>query len=76
MAEQETKKWYQSLTIWGTAILTICALILPLFGKVDLANALSTEQGNIVDALSALGALIGSVLAIIGRIRASTKLTT
>lgn len=72
----DSKPWYQSLTIWGTAILTICALVLPLIGKADLANVLQAEQGNIADALAALGSLIGAVLAIIGRIRAATKITT
>lgn len=76
MAESDKKPWYQSLTIWGTAILTVCALILPMFGKADLANAINDEQANIADALAALGSLIGAILAIIGRLRASTKLTT
>ena len=70
MPEPEPKKWWQSITIWGTAILTLCALVLPIMGKTDLASALQAEQGNIVDTLSAIGAVVGSVLAIIGRLRA------
>ena len=72
----DKKHWYSSLTIWGTAILTLCALILPLFGKVDLANALQDEQANITDILAALGSLVGSILAVYGRIRAASKITT
>lgn len=72
----DKKHWYSSLTIWGTAILTLCALILPLFGKVDLANALQGEQANITDILAALGSLVGSILAVYGRIRAASKITT
>ena len=72
----ENKSWYNSLTIWGTGILTLCSVILPLISKIDLANALQAEQGNILDVLAGIGATIGTILAIIGRIRAKTRITT
>ncbi len=70
------KKWYKSLTIWGVAILALCGLVLPLLGKADLAAILAEENAAIVDWLAVLGNVIGGALAIIGRVRATTKITT
>lgn len=69
-----TKPWYQSLTVWGTAILTLCGLILPLAGKVDLADFLRKENANILDILAGIGGIIGTILALIGRWRANKPL--
>ena len=71
----ETKKWYHSLTIWGVALLALCGLVLPLLGKADVAAILAEENASIVDWLAGLGNVIGGALAIIGRIRAATKIT-
>ena len=72
----DTKPWYQSLTIWGTTILAFSGLILPLIGKSDIAAIVQEEQAGIIDWLATLGALVGSALALIGRIRAKTSLTS
>jgi len=69
------KPWYTSLTLWGTGILTLCSVILPLVSQIDLADALKAEEGNILDVLAGIGATIGTILAIIGRIKAKTTLT-
>jgi len=71
----DQKPWYQSLTVWGTGILALCSVILPLVSQVNLANALQGEEGNITDVLAGIGATIGTIMAIIGRIKAKTTLT-
>lgn len=85
----ESKKWYQSKTIWGIIIAFAGYLINHFFGVQDLnipENAdLATIQKHL-DAFKAAGndlvliaseamAAIGTFLAIIGRVKADTKLT-
>lgn len=72
----DEKKWYSSMTLWGVAILALCGLVLPLMGKVDLATVIAGENAAIVDWLAALGEVIGGGLAIYGRIRAATRITS
>ena len=71
----ETKKWFESLGIWGSLIVVACGVILPLFGQADYAALLAGEQAGIVEWLSALGTLIGSGLAFYGRLRAKKIIT-
>lgn len=71
----KTKPWYQSLTVWGTAILTLCGLILPIMGQADLADFLQKENANILDVLAGIGGSIGAILTLIGRWRANKPLT-
>lgn len=71
----KTKKWYKSLTYWGAAILSLCGVILPALGEVNLANFLQGEQTGILEWLTALGDLVGSALIVYGRWRATTKIT-
>jgi hypothetical protein len=71
----ETKPWYQSLTIWGVAILTLCGLVLPAIGQGDIADFAKEENVNIIDILAAIGGVIGSIMAIIGRWRAHKSLS-
>ena len=73
-----TSKWWgQSMTIWGaliTAASTVLPVIGPLFG-FDLTPDLIRDLGDhVVDMMQALGALIGIVMTIYGRKRASTSL--
>lgn len=70
----ETKKWYHSLTIWGTLIMGFLGLVLPVLGQVDYATFLAEEQAGIVEVLGGLGVLIGSIMAIYGRFRAVKKI--
>lgn len=70
----ETKKWWQSLTIWGTLIMGFLGLLLPIVGQVDYANFLAEEQAGIVEWLGGLGVLIGTAMAIYGRFRAVKKI--
>lgn len=67
----ETKSWYASKTIWGLLI-TAAATVLQLFGVADIS---STEQGSIADSLvnfsTAAGQIVGIILAIVGRVKAT-----
>ena len=76
-AETDTKGWWQSLTIWGT-LLTAFTTVLPLVGVVlglsitpDIADRIGQD---IVLVVQALGGLIGTVMALFGRARASALL--
>lgn len=71
----EEKKWYQSLTIAGLAIMTLCSVVLPLTGASNYAAVLESEKSNIADWLTLVGQVIGTLLAIIGRFRAAKKVT-
>jgi lysozyme family protein len=73
-----TSKWWgQSMTIWGalvTAASTVLPVIGPLFG-LDLTPDIIRDLGDhVVDMMQALGALIGIVMTIFGRKRATTAL--
>jgi len=71
------KWWGQSLTIWG-ALITAAATVLPLVGStmgLDLTPELVRQLGEQILALvQAAAGLIGTVMAIVGRVRASTGL--
>jgi len=70
----ETKKWYQSLTIWGIAILGIGGLALPLLGKAEYALFVQQEQAGIIEWLGLLSQIIGGAIAFYGRFRAIKKI--
>jgi uncharacterized protein (TIGR02594 family) len=72
-----SKWWGQSLTIWG-ALLTALSTVLPLLGPilginltVDLVEKLGQD---IVLLVQAAGGLIGTIMTILGRMRATTLL--
>lgn len=67
----EEKKWYQSLTIQASTIVVVLN-ILAIFG-VDVSRIIP-EADNIAGVITAAATLIGSVVAIIGRIRAKAKI--
>ena len=73
----DTKWWGQSMTIWG-ALLTALSTVLPLLGPilginltVDLIDKLGQD---IVLLIQAAGGLIGTIMTILGRMRATTLL--
>jgi lysozyme family protein len=76
-AAPDTKWWGQSMTIWG-ALLTAMSTVLPLLGPIlglDLTPELVQRLGqDIVVLVQALGGLIGTILTILGRMRATTLL--
>jgi hypothetical protein len=75
--ELTAKWWGQSITIWG-AIITGLSTVLPALGPligVDITGDLVREAGQgIVQTVQAVGGLVGTILTIYGRVRASTPL--
>lgn len=72
------KWWGQSVTIWGVVI-TALSTVLPTLGPVlgiDVTADLVRELGDgVVQTVQAVGGLIGTLMTIYGRMRASTPLT-
>jgi lysozyme family protein len=73
----ETKGWWQSMTIWGT-LLTAITTVLPLVGVV-LGVSISAEfaeqiSRDIVLVVQAIGGLVGTLMALVGRTRATALL--
>lgn len=73
----DSKWWGQSMTIWG-ALLTALSTVLPLLGPilgmtltVDLIEQLGQD---VVLLVQAAGGLIGTIMTILGRMRATTLL--
>jgi uncharacterized protein (TIGR02594 family) len=73
----EPKWWLHSLTIWGTLI-TAASTVLPVLGPLiglDLTPDLIRTLGDgVVRTIEALGGLLGTVMAITGRARATVPL--
>ena len=62
----DVKPWYQSKTIIG-AVVTVLAMILTAFGYGIGAE----DQAALVDYAVSLGGVVGGLLAIYGRVKAS-----
>ena len=76
--QQATAKWWgQSITIWG-AIITGLSTVLPALGPafgVDITGDLVREAGTgIVQTVQAVGGLLGTIMTIYGRVRATKPL--
>jgi lysozyme family protein len=73
----QAKGWWQSMTIWGT-LLTAITTVLPLLGVVlgvSITPELAEQIGqDIVLVIQAIGGLIGTLMALFGRARASAFL--
>jgi hypothetical protein len=71
------KWWAQSMTIWG-ALITALATVLPTIGPLldlDITPELIRELGERVVAVAqAVAGLIGTILTIYGRVRATTSI--
>jgi hypothetical protein len=65
----DTKPWYTSTTIWGSII----AITAPLIGAIFHVN-ISTESAAIADALAGIGGAIGGLIAVYGRVKATTSI--
>jgi hypothetical protein len=72
-----TKAWWQSMTIWGT-LLTALTTVLPLVGVaigVSITPEIAEQIGrDIVLVFQAVGGLIGTLMALFGRARATAFL--
>lgn len=75
--QTERKWWGQSITIWGaviTGLSTVLPAVAPAFG-FDITGDLVREAGEgIVQSVQAVGGLIGTLMTIYGRMRASRPL--
>ena len=71
------KWWGNSITIWGT-IVTILSTVVPALAPVtgvDVSGDLVQDAGTqVVGAVQAVGALIGTLMTIYGRVRATGPL--
>lgn len=65
----DVKHWYQSKTIIG-AVVTVLALVLTAFGYGIGAE----DQAALVDYAVSLGGVVGGLLAIYGRVKASKEI--
>ncbi len=73
-----TKWWGESLTIWGvivTAAATVLPVVGPLIGLDITAEMVSQIGQQLTEVVQALGGVIGTLMAIYGRMRASQPVT-
>ena len=85
----ETKKWFQSTTIWGVIIAALGFVITKFLGVEDVtlppnadfdqlkayADAIKAAQGSMSVIVGQVLAAIGTIVSIIGRFKAETKVT-
>jgi len=64
-----TKAWWQSRAVWGGLVAAIAG-IGGLFGL----NLNEVSQGMIVDVVVQMATVAGALIAVIGRVRATTKI--
>lgn len=73
----DAKWWGQSVTIWG-AIITALSTVLPALGPalgIDITADLVHQLGEqVMQTVQAIGGLIGTILTIYGRARATQPL--
>tara|TARA_R110002020_G_scaffold18931_6_gene65450 strand:+ start:1242 stop:1448 length:207 start_codon:yes stop_codon:yes gene_type:complete len=65
----DIKPWWQSKTLWG-AIVTLGSASLGLAG-LDLGE---TDREALIELLTSLGAALGGVIAIFGRVTAKSRI--
>lgn len=62
----ETKPWYMSKTVWG-GLIAVAAGAAGAFGYTIAPD----DQAQIVDAVVAVATVVGGLLAVFGRVKAS-----
>jgi hypothetical protein len=70
---ENTKAFWKSKTLWGAVIVLVC-LSLRMFGQEETAQAVEEQQESILALVAEIGTLIGSAVAIWGRITAKHAL--
>ncbi len=77
-AAPDTKWWGHSMTVWGIVVTTLSA-VLPTIGPIlglNITAELVQQLGDqIIAVVQAVGALIGTLLTIYGRVRATLPLS-
>jgi uncharacterized protein (TIGR02594 family) len=74
---QEPKWWGNSVAIWGTlvtAISTVLPVVAPMFGISLTADTIQQIGAGVLQLVQVAGGLIGTVMAIYGRARATQPL--
>lgn len=66
----QSKPWYTSTTIWGSII----AVVSPLIGLLFHLNLTSADSAALADALAGIGAGAGGLVAVYGRLSATTTI--
>ena len=77
VADLQPKWWANSMTVWGvlvTALSTVLPALGPVLGINITAELIRQLGDNVVVFGQALGGLVGTILAIYGRVRASGPL--
>ena len=76
-ASGDAKWWGHSMTIWGviiTSLSTVLPTVGPLLGLNITADLVHQIGDQLVQVVQALGGLVGTVLTVYGRMRATTLL--
>lgn len=63
------KSWWQSKTVWG-GVIALVAGILGIFGY----NLVETDQAELVEIGSGVAVVLGSLISIFGRVKASKSI--
>lgn len=74
----ESKWWGNSLTIWGvlvTALSTVAPTVLAAFGFDIPSSLIEQLGGDVVTVAQAVAGLVGTLMTIVGRMRAALPLT-
>lgn len=66
----DTKPWYASTGVWGGII----AVLTPLIGAFFHMTVSSADSAALADALAGIGTAIGGILAVYGRVTATTQI--
>jgi hypothetical protein len=76
-ASADSKWWGQSMTIWGVVITflsTVLPTMGPLLGLNITADLVHQIGDQVVQVVQSIGGLVGTILTIYGRTRATTLL--
>ncbi len=70
----DTKKWYLSKGVWGSLIVVI-VIVLRVVGQPEVATVIEGESETISTWIFDLATIVGAVIALYGRIKASKEIT-
>ena len=66
---EETKKWYMSKSVWG-GMIAVAAAVAGAFGFSIGVE----EQSILAESAVAVAGIVGAVVAVVGRVKASKKI--
>lgn len=66
---EDTKKWYMSKSVWG-GMISVAAAVAGAFGF----NIGADEQSILAESAVAVAGIVGAVVAVVGRVKASKKI--